>query len=197
MTEPVGGIRRPRRIVTGLREDGTSYLARVEEVEEIDYGGAYPDRPTRARATEGYRIWAWDKLPLELPIDGLTVDIEGDPSAQETPDALRRSLAVPRSPSEIRVTVAKFLPREPGQPASPGAFHWNDTLVIQFLISGSLTVLLDDGSEITMQPGDVMVQPGTNHAWFPGAEGAVMGIVVLGANRVGISPRSQDRGARH
>ena len=35
MTMTVGGVNRPRRIVTGLHEDGTSYLARVEEVDEV------------------------------------------------------------------------------------------------------------------------------------------------------------------
>ena len=37
MTVPIGGVGRPRRIVAGLRDDGVSYPARVEDVEEVVY----------------------------------------------------------------------------------------------------------------------------------------------------------------
>ena len=64
------GIGTPRRFVTGLLPDGTSYYARIEEVEEIDYAAVYPDSPKRpAGATLSHRMWAWDEFPT-LPVDG-------------------------------------------------------------------------------------------------------------------------------
>jgi mannose-6-phosphate isomerase-like protein (cupin superfamily) len=42
--------------------------------------------------------------------------------------------------------------------------HRTETIDYAVVISGSITMLLDD-SEVEMRAGDVMVQRGTNHAW--------------------------------
>jgi mannose-6-phosphate isomerase-like protein (cupin superfamily) len=42
--------------------------------------------------------------------------------------------------------------------------HRTQTLDYVVIIEGELVLLLDD-SEVTLQPGDVVVQRGTNHAW--------------------------------
>src|SRR5258707_470011 len=100
----IGSVRRPRRIVTGLREDGVSYLARVEEVEEIDYALALPGGPHGERGVEPdpdadrggfFRIWGADQLPIPLPSDGKAPVFDTKPGADETPEALRRSTTMP------------------------------------------------------------------------------------------------------
>ena len=43
---------------------------------------------------------------------------------------------------------------------------------------------LDDGAEVTLSPGDTVVQNGTRHRWRnPGTEPAVMGVAIVGAHR--------------
>jgi naringenin degradation protein FdeH len=42
--------------------------------------------------------------------------------------------------------------------------HRTQTLDYVVMIDGELVLLLDD-SEVTLKPGDVVVQRGTNHAW--------------------------------
>ena len=42
--------------------------------------------------------------------------------------------------------------------------HRTETIDYGILLSGELTLVLDD-SEVTLHPGDMIVQRGTNHAW--------------------------------
>lgn len=159
----------PRRLVTGLRPDGTSYFARVEEVE-----------PTTRQSggVVSYRVWGADRLPVELPNDGLTPALASSPSAEETPQALRDSTTLPGLDG-LRVNVVSM------PPGWTCPLHWHDTFDVLWIISGEAVAILDDGSEQLMRPGDFCLCHGTNHAWRVGDEGAVVGSVRLGVNRVG------------
>lgn len=182
----VGGVNRPRRIVCGQREDGRTYFARVEEIDEVDYAAAYPGR--RA-PSEIYRIWASDEPLTTLPSDGSTAALRTRPSADETPEVIRQSSAVPKD-GGFRVSVVKFLPHERGAPPeSADVLHWHDTVTIYFMISGELVATLDSGEEETLRAGDVMVGLGANKLWEVRTEddGAIFGAVVLPANRDGKS----------
>jgi quercetin dioxygenase-like cupin family protein len=181
----VANIGTPRRIVAGLREDGVSYFARVEDVQEVDYASTYPalaDNPDRP--IEIYRMWAIDKLPIELPFDGLTPPIDAAPTPEQTPEALRRTSPQPR-PDGVRITMIKYLPGK----SKNRRLHWHDTFDLQWLIAGELVAIMDDGSEVVMRPGDLVIQYGTRHAWeCPSDEGAVLALVQFGAKRVGTRP---------
>jgi hypothetical protein len=186
--EPIG-TRKPKRIVTGLREDGISYFARVEDVEEIDYAAVYPDSPPKRPpgSSQSHRMWAWDQLPT-LPTDGLAPLLERAVQAEDTPTALSRTSAFPPV-GGARINLIKFPPLAPGDPVKPGKLHWHDTVNLQWLIEGELVILLDDGNEVTMYPGDLVIQHGTNHAWEVRTEkGAVLAVVILSTERTGISP---------
>jgi hypothetical protein len=115
---------------------------------------------------EVYNMWQAD-LPFELP-DGETrqAPVTGD----------------------VRVFVVRYFPGE--SVSKPFAMcHWHDTVDVQILISGELVQRLDDGSEVTMRPGDTIIQHGTSHAWEArGEEGALLAIVMHSANRVGPAP---------
>lgn len=50
-------------------------------------------------------------------------------------------------------------------PGGIGKSHKTDTLDYVIGIEGQMTLLLDDGIEVTINPGDVAVQRGTNHGW--------------------------------
>src|SRR5882724_5078597 len=50
----------------------------------------------------------------------------------------------------------------------PG-FHRTDTADFGVLLSGNIVAELDDGAEVLLSPGDVLVQNGTRHRWRVGA----------------------------
>lgn len=187
----VFGIGRPRRIVTGLRDDGTSYFARVEEVEPIDFAAAYGEREG---APTLRRMWAFDEFP-ELPVDGKVPQLEPRPTKEETPEALQRTSPLPTY-GGVRVNLVTFPPCQPGVPPRPSELHWHDTVDFAWLIAGELVIRLDDGSELMMEPGDLVIQHGTNHAWEARTEtGAVLAVMIRGAKRLGVSPPSENRRA--
>jgi hypothetical protein len=64
---------------------------------------------------------------------------------------------------------------------------------VQWLFAGELTIGLDDGSEVTMAPGDAVIQHGTNHNWRTGPEGAIVGLVMLGVERERLAPPEANR----
>jgi quercetin dioxygenase-like cupin family protein len=113
---------------------------------------------------ELFSVWK-AALPLELPLR----EAEG-------------------AGSEVHVSLVRFLPgQSAGKPFA--SCHWHDTVDVQILIEGELVQRLDDGSEVTMRPGDVIVQAGTSHAWEArGDEGALLAIVMHSAQRTGDSP---------
>ncbi|WP_223190212.1 cupin domain-containing protein [Nonomuraea terrae] len=69
------------------------------------------------------------------------------------------------------------------EPDDPG-MHRTDTVDMELVIPGELTLELDDGAEKTLYPGDVIVRNGTRHRWHNrGTEPVVMACVVVGASR--------------
>jgi quercetin dioxygenase-like cupin family protein len=190
----IGSVRRPRRIVTGLRDDGSSYLARVDEVEEIDYAITLPGGPhgessstvndpdTDADRGGFFRIWGTDRLPIPLPTDGRAPYFDTEPSGEETPEALRRATTLP-PPLGVRIGWSRHLTQGP-----PGPFHYTDTTDMLFVMAGQRGEILDR-AEAVLRAGDVLIQNGTTHAHESiTAEPTVLGYVVVGALRVGEHP---------
>ena len=69
----------PKRVVTGQREDGTSYFARVDELEE-DF-----------RGIGSYRLWAVDDLAgLSVPLPGQGAPLRSAPPRVLSPRICRR-----------------------------------------------------------------------------------------------------------
>lgn len=202
--EPVLGFRRPRRVVTGERADGTSYIARIEEVEEdalqddrwrvVDPAERDAPAPRRLsdRVCEVYRIWASDRLPIELPVDGSAAPLLSSPSPDETPGALRRTSRNPQDdPSALRVSFIRFLPRD--MPVV-SKMEWHNTLDFVAIMAGEVEITMDGGDHVVLKPGDVVVQNGTNHRWTFSSTGAIAMKVTIGARRVGASPPPEDFG---
>jgi quercetin dioxygenase-like cupin family protein len=66
---------------------------------------------------------------------------------------------------------------------SPGratAMHTTDTLDYDFVLEGTMILLLGDGTEHLLQAGDAVVIPGVAHAWRAGPDGARLGLVMIG-----------------
>ncbi|HZT65626.1 MAG TPA: cupin domain-containing protein [Acidimicrobiales bacterium] len=173
-----------RRVVTGHTPEGKSVFVADEDVEPITnplipgaefhrlWGGDQaptfpgpgtpPDQPTYFPAVGGYRFGFFSLPPgdrVEMPAD---VDV---PAALAQLDRTLPGL------------VAHMEPDNPGM-------HTTDTIDFEVVLSGRVTLELDDGAEKTMNPGDTVVQNGTRHRWKnPGGDPAVIAVFMVGAHR--------------
>ena len=65
----------------------------------------------------------------------------------------------------------------------PG-FHRTDTTDFRVLLSGNMALELDDGAEVLLSPGDVLVENGTRHRWrVVGDVPATLASFLIGAHR--------------
>jgi quercetin dioxygenase-like cupin family protein len=62
--------------------------------------------------------------------------------------------------------------------------HTTETIDFEVILHGEVILELDDGAERLLRAGDTVVQNGTRHRWRnPGAEPALMAVVMVGARR--------------
>src|SRR5439155_8873714 len=62
------------------------------------------------------------------------------------------------------------------------AMHTTDSVDYGIVISGQMTLVLDDQPIVDLKPGDCVIQNGTRHAWWNrGRRPCVMAIVLVGA----------------
>src|SRR2546426_6933651 len=62
--------------------------------------------------------------------------------------------------------------------------HTTDSVDYGIVISGQMTLVLDDQRIVDLKPGDCVIQNGTRHAWWNrGRRPCVMAIVLVGADR--------------
>jgi mannose-6-phosphate isomerase-like protein (cupin superfamily) len=91
-------------------------------------------------------------------------------------------------PEDMEGAMAEMEAKLPGAMAhmeldDPG-MHTTDTTDYEIVLSGQVVLELDDGAEVTLSPGDTVVQNGTRHSWRNrGTEPAVLGVVLVGAHR--------------
>ena len=70
-------------------------------------------------------------------------------------------------------------------PGTPPHMHKTETIDYIVVLAGTLGMLLDDGTELTMEPHDVMIQRGTVHGWANrGSEPCRFATVVIDATGV-------------
>jgi hypothetical protein len=149
-----------RRIVTGIDSDGHSTVI--------------SDAPSpHIKEALGYIDFAEQWLtPSPPPTDGEPfTDI-----AAQAPEALE--------PDDPRGTLLRTTVYQPDPPdwTLDNAMHASKTVDYVFCLAGEMVCILDDGTEITMTPGDVMVQRGTRHAWSNRTTSpAMIGFVMIGA----------------
>ncbi len=175
-----------RRIVTGHNQDGKSVVlfdGRAGSVVEGAPGRGLTDHwvtdGTPAR-NEGDADAANRPIRLEPPPGGsvfrfVRIAPEGAAEELDTEERERRTAAAfaAMGAAHVRVDTA----RHP-------AMHKTATVDYIILISGRVTLLLDEG-EVALEPGDVVVQRGTNHAWVNrGPEPAVFVAILVDAEPV-------------
>ncbi len=126
-----------RRVVTGHTADGKALVASDTEVDSV----------TIAPGWELFNMWTASELPV-FPSDGSPLVL------------LHPRPNVPVGGFNFSLfTVPPHTGKE-----DPG-FHTTDTIDFEYVISGEVWLELDNGKEVCLRPGDVVVQNGTRHAW--------------------------------
>ncbi len=173
-----------RRVVTGQVDGGKSVFVSDEEVEPVTLA--------ISPGSEFHRLWGADDT-VQLPTDGsepkynhyfppvggfrwgfFTLPSAGTP--------LPEGLDIPTALQEME----EKLPGMAGhmEPADPG-MHTTHTVDFEVVLSGEVVLELDDGAEVTLKPGDTVVQNGTRHRWHNrGSVPAVIAVGIIGAQRL-------------
>lgn len=177
-----------RRVVTGHDGAGKAVFVSDEQVAPI-VASMLP-------GNEFHRLWGGDEAP-HFPDDGSRPDdrqyfppvggfrfgfftIPPDGGVGAPPDL------------DFEAAMAEFEEKLPGlaghmEPAEPG-MHTTATIDFEVVLSGTVTLELDDGAKVDVGPGDTVVQNGTRHRWSnAGTEPAVLAVFICGAHhdRVG------------
>ncbi len=172
-----------RRILAFVGEDGRSRLSPEEQAPRVAEYSATPGMRTSI-------LWSTMQMPrvpqgnddpvpsLESvhPAPGgstfLTLTLPPD-SVYGAPDF---------DPVAAGAEQARIVPgiAERMEPDAPG-FHTTQTIDYVILLAGEVWLVVDEG-EVRLQPGDVVIQLGSRHAWQNrSSEPATLGVILLGA----------------
>ena len=104
-------------------------------------------------------LWQTKETPPELPVDRRTVD-------------------EPAQDADVSPTGTAW--RVVGLPPAQGFdMHRTDTLDYDVVLSGEITLSLEEGAA-TLLPGDMVSVPGVRHSWRAGPEGCVFAVMMVG-----------------
>jgi len=176
-----------KRVVTGHDRNGKSIFVKVGEPEHViespgmiwkELWATYPVTTVPVDSTvEPTKTDNWKSI---FPAPGETIIrmVETDPDKQPDFENL--------SEKEIQELTEKYGNELPGliehlEPDAPG-MHTTDTVDYGVVISGKVTLELDDGETVDLEPGDIVIQNGTRHAWRY-KEKCTMLWVLVGAER--------------
>jgi mannose-6-phosphate isomerase-like protein (cupin superfamily) len=144
-----------RRIVTGSK-NGKSVILDDSEISSEDLLGA-----------KVFEIWETTGAPV-LPFD-----------QKNYKKPLRFKMPEPGN-TRLRLTV---IPPETQKDAGSG-MHKTKTVDYDILLSGELHMMLDDGIELQLSPGDCIIQNGARHAWRnKGYKECILLTVCIGARK--------------
>lgn len=173
---------RVRRVVTGHDASGKSVFVSDVEVEPVTVG--------LMPGSAFHRLWGADEAP-SYPSDG-SIPPHHDyfpslggfrfglftlpPAGTSPPADLDIAAALAEAEASLPGLLAHMEPDNPGM-------HTTDTVDFEVVLSGEVVLELDDGAEVTLRPGDTVVQNGTRHRWHNrGAEPAVLAVVLIGSH---------------
>lgn len=155
-TETDPFVHTTRRVLTVEGEDGKSYVMEDGEPEDV----------LILNGARMVRLWQTDDVPARIPV-----------REDVTDDGLGR---LPKKFDGTRFYTAE-LPGGEYAPQIP--MHTSDSVDYIAVMRGEI-VLVTDKEEVTLRPGDTLVQTGNNHTWQNRTdEVAVLLVVVVGAER--------------
>ncbi len=170
----------PRRVVTGVNADGQSVVASDEEVELTRFDAM----PKAGFAT----LWGSDG-PYTVPTDGTKPSYTRN---HPLPGGFRsmvylfqpESTPIPEgiTPDQIMAEVGT---------KQPGALDYIDAEMMEttpsvdigLVLSGEITLILENGVEVPLRQGDFCIQNGTRHSWRNKTEEtALVSFTLIAAN---------------
>ncbi|AMO59097.1 cupin [Mycolicibacterium phlei] len=176
-----------RRVVTGHDASGKSVFVSDETVAAVE-----------TQLMPGFQnvlLWGGDEPP-KFPDDGSMPrwhsyfpPIGGFRFAILT---LPPSNAPAAPPADLDAAMAEMEEKLPGMLgymdySDPG-MHTTDTIDFEVVLEGTIVLELDDGAEVTLKPGDTVVQNGTRHRWRnPGDTPARMAVFLCGAEHANVT----------
>lgn len=177
-------IQRIHRYVTGHDSEGKSVIT----IDDFAPNATEIDGWPGAGVTE---IWVTDEIPVD---NGGTEDrslrpLRHDPAPQGT---IFRVVEIPPEQSMGSVLDADQAFEQLGSRNRPSAedrdrhptMHRTDSIDYLVVIKGRMTMLMENG-EAHLEPGDCIVQRGTNHAWVNrGTEPVLLAAVLVDAHPV-------------
>ena len=176
-----------RRVVTGHDAEGKAIIASDSEVDGY--------RPTLMPTAEYHLLWGGDETP-HFPDDGSRPDHRTFfPPIGGFRFGIFTVLPGAEQPSEAdEAALADVEAKLPGllgylDPSDPG-MHTTDTIDFEVVLEGTVVLELDDGAEVTLHPGDTVVQNGTRHRWRnDGDTPARLALFICGASHSAIPAR--------
>lgn len=174
-----------RRVVTGHDENGRSIVISDGEPPNV------LNTPHLNLGTT--EMWATDEAPaIPVPPDDLSAThphdippvggsrfrvVELPPEGQLVADGGDAGAGLAAYAAHSPGIVAGMVPDNLGM-------HVTDTIDYGIVISGRVSLELDDGVKVDLGPGDCVVQNGTVHAWrVIGDEPCLMAFIMIGATR--------------
>jgi len=133
----------PRRVVTGHTNDGVSVV--------LSDGPVPVSRELPADGVSFHEVWNTEGAPARI-------------TAVEPNEPTERTLAVPPPERGTKIRINEFAPGHLDERGLQSPVHRTASIDYGIVLEGEITLVLDD-SEVTLGPGDIVVQRGTDHAW--------------------------------
>ncbi|MDB5447133.1 MAG: hypothetical protein JWQ97_2450, partial [Phenylobacterium sp.] len=133
---------------------GASGRSTIVETREFD-----PPELARANGVGVHHLWKTTQMPVELPNPPLPID--------------PRWLDIAVAPEATNWLIFSLAPGR----SVPS--HFTSTLDYDIVLSGEVTLVLQDG-ELRMSPGDSVLVPGLVHHWLAGPDGCALSVVTIG-----------------
>ena len=157
-----------RKVVTGHDADGRAVIARDQKIDGMPIPGL----------GELVFLWSADE-PATYPNSG------SNPAAPALfpPVGGIRFVIASYSP-EFDVVASPPTPEVHIEDGDEPGKHRTDTTDFGVILSGNVVLELDDGAEVLLSPGDVVVENGTRHRWrVVGDVPATLDSFIIGAQR--------------
>jgi mannose-6-phosphate isomerase-like protein (cupin superfamily) len=171
-----------RRVVTGHDSAGKAVFVSDERVVSVT-AAILP-------GSEFHKLWGGDEAPrfpdagalpahtaYFPPVGGFRFGLfTVPPAGAELPADLDIAAALAEMDEKLPGLLAHTEPADPGM-------HTTATVDFEVVLSGEVTLELDDGATVVLHPGDTVVQNGTRHRWSnPGDVPATLAVFICGAH---------------